>query len=99
MSTMAKTTQPRRPRREFEDEFKAGAVRLVLDEGQSVGRVARELDLTESAFRNWVRQAFGQEIRPSLRSRGTTRIRVDTAVLHELLRLNKATCDRRPIQE
>ena len=42
---------------------------------------------------------FGQEIRPSLRSRGTTRIRVDTAVLHELLRLNKATCDRRPIQE
>ena len=57
MSTMAKTTQPRRPRREFDDEFKAGAVRLVLDEGQSVGRVARELDLTESAFRNWVRQA------------------------------------------
>ena len=46
-----------RPRREFDDEFKAGAVRLVLDEGQSVGRVARELDLTESAFRNWVRQA------------------------------------------
>ena len=45
------------PRREFDDEFKAGAVRLVLDEGQSVGRVARELDLTESAFRNWVRQA------------------------------------------
>ena len=33
MSTMAKTTQPRRPRREFDDEFKAGAVRLVLDEG------------------------------------------------------------------
>ena len=29
----------------------------MLDEGQSVGRVARELDLTESAFRNWVRQA------------------------------------------
>ena len=30
MSTMAKTTQPRRPRREFDDEFKAGAVRLVV---------------------------------------------------------------------
>ncbi len=53
MSTVAKITQPRRPRREFDDEFKGGAVRLVLDEGQSVGRVAHELDLTESAFRNW----------------------------------------------
>ena len=42
---------------------------------------------------------FGQEIRPSLRPRGTARIRVDTAVLHELLRLNKGTCDRQPIQE
>ena len=57
MSTMAKTMQPRRPRREFDDEFKAGAVWLVLDTGQSVGRVARELDLTESAFRNWIRRA------------------------------------------
>ena len=57
MSTMAKTTQPWRRRREFDDEFKAGAVWLVLDEGQSVGRVARELGLIESAFRNWVRQA------------------------------------------
>ena len=26
MSTMAKTTQPRRPRREFDDEFKAVSV-------------------------------------------------------------------------
>ena len=44
---------PGDPAGSFDDEFKAGAVRLVLDEGQSVGRVARELDLTESAFRNW----------------------------------------------
>ena len=41
MSTMAKTTKPRRARRQLTDEFKAGAVRLVLDEGQTVGRVAR----------------------------------------------------------
>ena len=47
-------TKNRRPRRQFDDEFKAGAVRLVLDEGQTVGRVARDLDLTESALRNWV---------------------------------------------
>jgi transposase len=41
----------RRPRRQFTDEFKAGAVRLVLDEGKTVGQVARDLDLTESALR------------------------------------------------
>ena len=57
MSTMTKTTTPRRLRRQFDDEFKAGAVRLVLDEGQTVGRVARDLDLTESALRNWVDRA------------------------------------------
>ena len=50
-------TKNRRPRRQFDDEFKAGAVRLVLDEGQTVGRVARDLDLTESALRNWVDRA------------------------------------------
>ncbi len=54
MSTMATTDKPRRVRRRFSEEFKTGAVRLVLDEGKTVGRVARELDLTESALRNWV---------------------------------------------
>ena len=49
--------KPRRLRRQFDDEFKAGAVRLVLDEGKTVGRVARDLDLTESALRVWVDRA------------------------------------------
>ena len=57
MSTMLKTTKSRRPRRQFDEECKAGAVRLVLDDGQTVGRVARELDLTESALRTWVDRA------------------------------------------
>ena len=57
MSTMVKTTKPRRARRQFDDEFKVGAVRIVLDEGQTVGRVARDLDLTESALRTWVDRA------------------------------------------
>ena len=38
------------PRRQFSEEFKDGAVRLVLDEGKTVGAVARELDLTASAL-------------------------------------------------
>ena len=57
MSTMAHSTKSRRPRRRFTEEFRAGAVRLVLDEGKTAGQVARELDLTESALRNWVDQA------------------------------------------
>ena len=40
----------RRERRSFTKEFKAGAVRLVLDEGKSISQVARDLDLTASAL-------------------------------------------------
>ena len=47
----------RRARRQFTDEFEAGAVRLVLDEGKTVGVVAGDLDLTETALRDWVRRA------------------------------------------
>jgi transposase len=47
----------RRPRRSFTDEFKAGAVRLVLDEGKTIAQVARDLDLTATALASWVKQA------------------------------------------
>ena len=53
MSDMGSTS--RRTRRRFSDEFKAGAVRLVLDEGKPVGAVARDLDLTPSALGVWVK--------------------------------------------
>jgi transposase len=56
MSTMA-ANGGKRPRRQFSEEFRAQAVRLVLDEGKSVGTVARELDLTASALRQWVERA------------------------------------------
>ena len=58
MSTMA-DTKTKRARRSFTEEFKAGAVRLVLDEGKSVGAAARDLDLTESSLRHWVERARG----------------------------------------
>ena len=56
---MATMTQPkaRRTRRSFTDDYKAGAVRLVLDEGKTVAAAARDLGLTESSLRNWVEQA------------------------------------------
>ncbi len=58
MGTMGgKQGRAKRVRRQFTDEFKAGAVRLVLDEGKTVAQVARDLDLTASALGGWVKQA------------------------------------------
>lgn len=46
-----------RKRRKYTKEFKAETVRLVTEGGRSIPDVARDLDLTESALRVWVRQA------------------------------------------
>ena len=40
----------RRPRRQFDEDFKAQAVRLVRDERKTAGAVARDLDLTETTL-------------------------------------------------
>lgn len=45
-----KKRKKQRPRRSFTDEFKASAVALVLKEGKSVTRVAKDLDLTQSSL-------------------------------------------------
>src|SRR5262245_60517513 len=81
MSRPMAATPTRRPRRRFDDDFKANAVRLVLDEGQSVGRVARDLDLTETALRDWVKRAQAD------RTHGKTGL--TTAEREELARLRK----------
>ena len=61
MSRMGSDKGGRRVRRQFSEEFKAGAVRLVLEQGKTVGAVARELDLTASALSLWVRQARAEQ--------------------------------------
>ena len=81
MSRPMADTPKRRPRRQFTDEFKAGAVRLVLDEGKTVGAAARDLDLTETALREWVRRAQAD------RTKGRTGL--TTAERDELARLRK----------
>jgi transposase len=45
-----------RKRRIFTAAFKADAVKLVRAGGRSVGQVAKDLDLTETALRQWVRR-------------------------------------------
>jgi transposase len=48
--------KPRR-RRSFTPEFKAEIVELCQRGDRSVGQVARDFDLTETAVREWVKQA------------------------------------------
>jgi transposase len=57
VSRMDAGKKQRRGRRSFSDEFKAGAVRLVLDEGKTISQVARDLDLLRSSVELWVKRA------------------------------------------
>jgi transposase len=47
----------KRRRRSFTPEFKAEIVELCQRGDRSVGQVAKDFDLTETAVREWVRQA------------------------------------------
>ena len=82
MSKPMADTPKRRARRQFTDEFKASAVRLVLDEGKTVSAAAGDLDLTETALREWVKLARAD------RTHGRTGL--TTAEREELVRLRKA---------
>jgi transposase len=85
---MADPKPTRRVRRQFTPEFKAQAVRLVLDEGKSIESVARELDLVASALGQWVKHARAD------RTQGGTGL--TTAEREELTRLRK---ENRILQE
>jgi transposase len=71
----------RRARRQFTDEYKAGVVRLVLDDERTIGSVARELDLTATAVAEWVKRARA--------NRTSGRTGLTTAEREELQRLRK----------
>jgi len=47
----------KKKRRAFTPEFKAETVRLCRVGNRSIGQVARDLDLTETAVRKWVSRA------------------------------------------
>jgi transposase len=47
----------KRKRRSFSDAYKAEVVALVRKGGKSLAAIAKDLDLTETAVRAWVRQA------------------------------------------
>ena len=72
----------RRKRRSFTPEFRAEAVRLVREGSKSLPQVAKDLDLTESALRNWVNEAKGSEGKGAAEA-------LSSAEREELLRLRK----------
>lgn len=80
----AKEDRAMRSRRQFSDEFKAGAVRLVLDEGKTIAQVARDLDLTPSALAGWVKHARAD--RDGGKSGLTTEERTELASLRKQVR-------------
>jgi transposase-like protein len=47
----------KRKRRRFSAEYKAETVRLVQRSGESIGQMALELGIGETALRRWVEQA------------------------------------------
>ncbi len=56
-----KKTPPKANRRRFTSEFKSEVVELIRTSGRSIGSVSRELDLSDSAVREWLRQAEARE--------------------------------------
>ena len=79
----------RRRRRRYSEEFKAEAVALVLEQGVAIRQVARDLELTESALRNWVgfakqrkAKGDGSDLTPSEREE-LRQLRKEVKVLRE----------------
>jgi transposase len=85
---MGSSKTGRRAGRRFTEEFMAGAVRLVLQEGMTIGAVARP-GSDASSLANWVRHAQAD------RTKGRTGLR--TAEREELDRLRKE--NRIPAEE
>jgi transposase len=80
-----------RPRRFFPPEYKAEVVELICSTGKTVGQVARELDLTETAVREWVKRG---DLDAGRRSDGLT-----TAEGEELRWLRREVRDLREQRE
>jgi transposase len=61
MSDVRPTPKTKRPRRNYSDEFKDSAVKLVARGELSIPRVARDLGVSDSLLRLWVDKARAAE--------------------------------------
>ena len=88
---MESSTKSKRPRRSFTKQFQDDAVDLVRSSGATVAKIAKDLDLTESCLRRWVRQ---REVDEGLKDGLTTQEREE---LGKLRRENKVLREERDI--
>lgn len=51
----------------YDDEFKAGAVKIVVEKGRAISAVAKDLGISEPALRRWVRASTEPEDSPAKR--------------------------------
>ena len=75
------------PRRSFTPEFKAEIVELCGRGDRTVGQVARDFDVTETAVRAWIKQA---ELDSGVRTDGLT-----STERQELAQLRRGNSDSR----
>lgn len=83
---MKKSSTPARQRRSFTPEFKVEAVRIARTSGKTVAQVARELDLTVTCLRAWVKQA-AIDAQPTAQGPLTTEERAELTRLRRELRV------------
>ena len=72
-------------RRKFDQEFRAGAVRIVRESGKPIAAVARELGINEGTLGNWC------AVERRARERGNGSLSVDERA--ELVRLRRENAE------
>jgi transposase len=85
----------RRERWKLTDEYKAEVVALVRSSGKGIAAISRDLDLTETAVREWVQRA---DVNDGTRNRLSTAEREELTRLrrHVRVRERRAPSSRRP---
>lgn len=78
-------------RKHYEDDFKEQAVRLVLESGESIPQIAKDLDISPGNLRRWVREFRDKGNDKNMLSRD------DAAELARLRRENKKLRAQRDI--
>jgi transposase-like protein len=66
----------RQKRRRYGPEFKAEAVRLVMGTDESIGKIARDLGITEPTLRAWVEAARPKSQKPLTESERSELLRL-----------------------
>jgi transposase len=83
-------TNNRKPRRKFTDEFKADAVKVWRESGDSKTAVAQRLGIDSTALGNWIKQA---DIDDGKRDGTTSEDKAKIAALEKELRQTRMERD------